>query len=239
MSPDYLPLAAVTAGVASHLFFFKIGEHHLHPWRYVQAFILTCAVVAIAKSHYSGLPTKAALVFSAEYGSLYLAGLFSSLVIYRLFFNPLNKFPGPYWARLSKFDYVFRVASKMNSHHRLYELHRKYGRFVRIGPNDISVTHPDGVQVVSGLHSKCSKAPWYSQDMPLTSMHTTRDRAQHNRRRRIWSPAFSDKSLRGYEKRMQKYSDLLLQRLDESNGNALHDLIPSCEGILDDTLFSP
>src|SRR4051812_42208218 len=49
--------------------------------------------------------------------------------------------------------------------------------------------------------------------MPSTSMHTTRDRSVHDRRRRIWSPAFSDKALRGYENRIQKYNDLLIKQI--------------------------
>lgn len=221
MSSLYLPLAVVGAGVASHLFFFRIGERHLYPLRYVQAFFLACTVAIVARSHYSEIPVKEAAVSTAQYASLYLAGLYSSLIIYRLFFNPLNKIPGPYWARLSRFDLVFRVAAKLDCHHQLHAMHQRYGQFVRIGPNDISVTHPDGVEAMSGQRTKCIKAPWYSQDQPLISMHTCRDRAQHDRRRRIWSPAFSDKALRGYEHRVQGYNDLLIKKLDESNGQPL------------------
>ena len=72
---------------------------------------------------------------------------------------------------------------------------------------------PDGVSVVSAPNSKCTKAQWYSQDAPLTSMHTTRDRGMHDRRRKVWAPAFSDRALRGYEVRIQRYNDLLLAKL--------------------------
>ncbi|KIX00842.1 uncharacterized protein Z518_09907 [Rhinocladiella mackenziei CBS 650.93] len=221
MSSPYLLLAVALTGVASHLFFFKIGERHLYPLRYVQAFLLGCTITIVAKSHYGRTPTRDAMAFTAKYATLYLAGLYTSLIIYRLFFNPLNQIPGPFWMRLSRFDFVLRVAAKMNSHHTLLALHQKYGPFVRIGPNDISVTHPDGVEVISGIKSKCSKAQWYSQDVPLISMHTCRDRAQHDRRRRIWSPAFSDKALRGYESRVRRYNELLIEKLDESNGQPL------------------
>ena len=214
----FLPILVAAAGVATHLFYFKIGERHLYPFRYVQALLLACAITVVAKSYYGHTPTRDAVAFTARYAGLFLCGLYTSLITYRLIFNPLNKIPGPYWARLSKFDLVFRVAAKMNCHHNLQAMHQKYGKFVRIGPNDVSVTHPDGVEVISGVKSKCSKAQWYSQDVPLTSMHTTRDRAQHDRRRRIWSPAFSDKALRGYEIRVQRYNDLLIKKLEESSG---------------------
>lgn len=218
---SYLPIAVASAGVASHLFFFKIGERDIYPLRYLQTFLLASAITTVAKSYYANLPTKDALAFTAKYASCYLAGLYTSLIIYRLFFNPLNKIPGPYWARLSKFNFVFRVAAKLDSCHHLLELHQRHGKFVRIGPYDVSVTHSDGVEVIAGVKSKCIKAQWYAQDVPLISMHTCRDRAQHDRRRRIWSPAFSDKALRGYENRIEKYNDLLLQKLDEANGEYL------------------
>jgi len=215
------PFAAVVAGVGSHLFFFKTGERHLNPLRYVQAFLLAFTVLAVAQWHYSGIPVRVALAATTKLAGLYLAGLYSSLIVYRLFFNPLNKFPGPYTARLSKFDHAFRNA-KLNGHHQLHEMHRKHGRFVRIGPNDLSVTDPDAVQVILGPQSRCTKAQWYSQESPLSSMHTTRDRALHDRRRRVWSPAFSDKALRGYENRIQKYNVLLIKQIEAFSGMSFH-----------------
>lgn len=207
------PLFALLAGILSHLMFFKIGERHLYPFRYVQAFILAFVGTFMAKSNFQGLSTGAAATQTALLATFYFTGLYLSLVVYRLFFNPLNRFPGPYGARLSKFDFVFRL-TKMDGHHKLYAMHQKYGKFVRIGPNDLSVSDPDGVQIVQGQNSKCTKAQWYSQDTPLISMHTTRDKAMHDRRRRIWSPAFSDKALRGYESRVQKYNDMFIKQMD-------------------------
>lgn len=69
--------------------------------------------------------------------------------------------------------------------------------------------------VISAPSSKCYKAEWYSNDAPLTSMHTTRDRQQHDRRRKVWAPAFSPQALRGYESRIGVYSKLLVEGLRE------------------------
>lgn len=210
-------LAAAAAGIASHLLFFKHSERHLYPLRYVQFIILAFVAGSVLRTHYFGDSIRYALEKSFQHTAVYLAGLYASLIIYRLFFNPLNRFPGPLGARFSKFDHTFRL-SKMDGHHMLQRSHNKYGRYLRIGPNDVSITDPAAIQVVLGQNSKCSKAQWYSQDVPLISMHTTRDRAQHDRRRRILSPAFSDKALRGYENRIQKYNDLLINQISESLG---------------------
>lgn len=77
------------------------------------------------------------------------------------------------------------------------------------------------VEVISAPNSKCTKGPWYDQDSPRCSLHTTRDRGVHDRRRKIWAPAFSDKSLRGYELRIQGLNDLLISKIDEAKGKTL------------------
>ena len=53
-------------------------------------------------------------------------------------------------------------------------------------------------------------------------MHTSRDRPMHDKRRRIWSPAFSDKSLRNYEQRVKPYADQLLQRIEAARGKPVN-----------------
>jgi hypothetical protein len=217
MSVSMLPTVATLAGIASHLFFFKHSERHLYPFRYLQALLLAGVAVTVAQSQYGNIPISQSLKSTVQLTGYFLAGLYGSLIIYRLFLNPLNEIPGPYFARLSKFNHVFRNV-KFDGHKQLHQLHQKHGRFVRIGPNDLSVTDPDGVEVISGPQSKCIKAQWYSQDVPLLSLHTTRDRAIHDRRRRVWSPAFSDKALRGYENRIQSYNDLLLKQINAFEG---------------------
>jgi tryprostatin B 6-hydroxylase len=214
--PSWIP---AVAGVASHWFFFKRGERHLNPLAYVQflVFSVFTAVVIIRISE-NDVPTHRIALYALRIAGIYLAGLYGSLVTFRLFLNPLNKFPGPYRARLTAFDIALRLRGSMRRHLYLNELHQKHGKFVRIGPNDLSVTDPDGVQIVHGPNSKCQKAQWYSAESPASSLHTTRDRVDHDRRRRIWSPAFSIKALRGYENRIQRYNDLLLERFEAFSG---------------------
>ena len=212
---------AVVGGVATHLLYFKHGERHAYPWRYVLAFLL--AVVCLWGSYYcrENLSGFDATTLTAVVSFSFLIGLFSSLIIYRLFLNPLNQFPGPFVARLSKLYYV-RLSSNLLGHQELHKLHQKYGRYVRIGPNDLSVVDPDGMKVVLGASSRCTKSAWYGQDMPYISTNTTRDRSAHDRRRRVLSPAFSDKALRGYAMRVQKFHDQLLSQIDAFSGKPMN-----------------
>lgn len=213
-------LAAFGAGVASHLLYFKHGEHHHYSIRYIQAFFALSAIAVVARVRLEQIPVGLAITSTAILDSIFLAGLYSSLLIWRIFFNPLNKIPGPFGARISRIGHLYSNRNA-DRHRNLRELHEKYGSIVRIDPNAISVIDPDGVQVTSGQHSTCIKAAWYDMDYPLISLHTDRNRASHDRRRRIWSPAFSDKALRGYEIRIQKYNDMLMQHLDRLSGTIL------------------
>jgi len=220
-------LGTLAAGVVSYWGFFHQGEHTLYATRYLQLFGLTVLTGAIFQTQQANITFSQALLYTLRLGIIYLSGVYSNCVIYRLFLNPLNKFPGPYWARLSKFDHVFRNV-KLDGHLVLLRLHEKYGKYVRIGPNDLSVIDADGTQVISAPNSKCTKGPWYANDTPLISLHTTRDRAAHDRRRRIWAPAFSDKALRGYENRVQTINDMLISKLKETNGRVITEILPIC-----------
>jgi len=210
-------VAAVAVGIASHSLYFNHGEHQTLALRYIQAFVAVFITTVVVIHRVQDIPAVLALTITAKFASLYLTGLYTSLLVWRLFFNPLNKFPGPFAARLTHFHFTLSNRG-LDRHRTLQKLHRIYGDFVRIGPNDLSIIDPRGVVVAYGPQSRCTKAPWYGMDGHYNSLQTTRDRADHDRRRRVWIPAFSDKALRGYEARIQTYNDLLIKQLDARVG---------------------
>jgi hypothetical protein len=62
-----------------------------------------------------------------------------------------------------------------------------------IGSNEITAFAPEGPMALVGPNSKCIKAVWYNGGNPVVSMHTTRDRAAHDKRRRAWDKGVSVK----------------------------------------------
>lgn len=212
----------LAAGTASHIFYLNRGEHHMYAVRYIQAFftLSITSIVYLHKSQDQGLRDATATV--AALSGTFLAGLYASLLIYRAFLSPLCKFPGPFGARLTNLWLSTHIGTSSHALFKIQELHKKYGPIVRIGSNDLAIADSDFVQPIYGMGAKCTKASWYDGDYPLTSLHTTRIKAVHDKRRRIWSPAFSDKALRGYEKRMEPFADLLLERLKSFGGGSVN-----------------
>lgn len=219
---DLAKPAAFVAGVASHLLYFHRGEHHMYGLTYIWTTIsATVAGAILLKTQYNYAVTEAATTSLAIVG-VWLAGIYSSLLLFRMFLNPLNRFPGPFGARLSQFWWSSYIGGSSKAFLKSQDLHAKYGHFVRVTPHSLSITHPDGPEALYGMKSKCRKSEWYDGDAPLTSMHTSRDRALHDRRRRLWSPAFSDKSLRNYEQRVKPYADQLLRRIEMAKGKPVN-----------------
>lgn len=62
----------------------------------------------------------------------YLLAMFSSIVIYRVFFHQLKNFPGPGWARITKIWHAWKARHRQN-YLLLEKLHHQYGDFVRTG----------------------------------------------------------------------------------------------------------
>ena len=154
---------------------------------------------------------------SLVFGS-YIISLFSSIVIYRLFFHRLRDFSGPRLAAVSKLWHIFKCGHGKNFRI-LEDTHRQYGQVVRTGklscfsdpvdlgfkesvlttrsrlqgPNEITIFHPAAIETIEAPRNKTVHTDWYDVLHPRTSMLFTRDEAEHSARRRVWSQAMSTK----------------------------------------------
>ncbi|RFU29400.1 hypothetical protein B7463_g6939, partial [Scytalidium lignicola] len=100
-------------------------------------------------------------------------------------------------------------------------LNEEYGDFVRTGPSEITIYLPEAIPVIYGPSSKCTKAPRYDVSWPTVSMHASRDKTLHDKRRRIWDRAFSTKSLRNYESRVLGYANELVKGISGLSGKTV------------------
>jgi tryprostatin B 6-hydroxylase len=214
-----LQLFAFVAGAVCYVGYFNRGEHHLHGVAYLQ--VHTVAFLGLTALLYRlGFRLVEAILQTCVYDGLFLAGLFTSLLVYRAFLNPLNVFPGPWTARITSFDMTFRIR-KGQMYKTLLELHRQHGNFVRIGTSELSITHRHAVQEIFGADSVCQKSPWYDISRPQDSLLLRRTYEGHAELRSIWSHAFSIKAMRGYEDRTHTYRNKLIAGLDAHAGQAV------------------
>ncbi|KAB8270076.1 cytochrome P450 [Aspergillus minisclerotigenes] len=126
-----------------------------------------------------------------------IAALVSSYIIHQIWFHPLAQYPGPFLAKLTRFYTVYQ-AFRSNRHADLYNLHKRYGKIVRYGPNHISINDPQALEPIYGHQANVQKAKWYSSFFSV-SIFNAIDKSVHARKRRVMSQAFSDQALRDME----------------------------------------
>jgi hypothetical protein len=149
-------------------------------------------------------------------------------VIYRLYFHPLAKIPGPWLPRITKWWLVMQVRQgRCNIF--MPQLHKKYGRIVRIAPDQVLVCSEDAVRIAYGAGTDFVKGDWYQAcaapdkerriregehlDL-LTEMRT----AEYRMQRRAIGPAYSVASLEKHEHHLDTYIDHYVEKLRALNG---------------------
>lgn len=125
--------SSAAAGVVVHNGLFIRGTWHL------RAPSVVIAHIALGFALWFFVPDDSAnkhswehLATCASMYGCYLAALFTSMTIYRLYFHRLRHFPGPRLAAISKLWHVAHCLGARN-YLVLDELRKKYGPFVRTG----------------------------------------------------------------------------------------------------------
>jgi cytochrome P450 len=142
------------------------------------------------------------------------------LVIYRLTFHPLARFPGPLLSKITSFS-IFLQANTGDRHLIHLAEHRKYGPIVRIAPNQLSFADPSALRSIyqsARASNPLRKAEWYETvDAPsgAYSTHTEISRTKHAFRRRVMEQAFSDSALRTFEPLVTENVETLLRVIEE------------------------
>lgn len=81
----------------------------------------------------------------------------TGLIIYRLYFHPLSKYPGPKYLAVSGLPHLYLENIRGLFYRDVRELHNKYGNIVRVGPNEICVDGSIGWNDAYG-HRKAGQA---------------------------------------------------------------------------------
>ena len=128
-------IIAGATGLFCHQLYFIRGEHHLEAPRILLLHtslgsILYLMQLYLSEGCYSSAMTATFVTIVA-----YLTGLFSSMVIYRVFFHKLYTFPGPFLARVTKLYHASQIR-RSDNYLFLERLRLQYGDFVRTGEHE-------------------------------------------------------------------------------------------------------
>jgi benzoate 4-monooxygenase len=172
------------------------------------------------------------------------AGQVASWAAYVFLCSPLRSYPGPFFAKFSSLWIVAQCRRARRSK-AVFNLHKKYGDFVRIAPNHILIADTTAVQEIYSHKSGFTKGPFYEDKYVLGSMKkrqltsivilpfhqvepvlfNTRNVQIHQRKKKIMNPAFSARNLRDFEPHMseniRKLMNCIRRQLDSSKSTKL------------------
>ncbi|PSR76875.1 benzoate 4-monooxygenase cytochrome P450 [Coniella lustricola] len=201
---------ACALGITVHHGILIRGEWHLYPASIVISHLIGFAAYHLSQNYYG----HQSWYLTALPAIAYLAALFSSITIYRLFFHRLRMFPGPRLAAVSKLWHVW-MCRNSRGHLVLDALHKKYGPFVRTGPNELTIFHPLAFEYLDGPKSRTTRSEWYDILQPITSVVMSREKSLHSARRKIWERAFSLSYVTEYYRRINSHIQVLTDKIEE------------------------
>jgi cytochrome P450 len=155
-----------------------------------------------------------ALAISAVFIMVYVV----AEVVYRLYFHPLAKFPGP---KLNAISPIPSIISLLKGRIPLEtkQMHDRYGPVVRVTPTELSF---NGAQAWEDIYGHRQGLPNMHKDpihvgsvdpIPGVTTLTMADDANHSRQRRALAYPFSQKALAEQEYIVQGYVDMFIEKL--------------------------
>ncbi|CAE6363336.1 unnamed protein product [Rhizoctonia solani] len=152
-----------------------------------------------------------------------------------------RRFSGPFAASLSNW-WLSRSAQSGNHSEIIHELHEKYGacfvldvdglmpitsgtsgKFVRIGPNHISIADPSALEVAYEQSNGLLKSEFYEafQTDPLGNVFNVRDKAVHTMKRKRIANVFSAQNVQAFESGVRSHIEKFCVQLDTRCEQAL------------------
>ncbi|KAK5047347.1 hypothetical protein LTR84_006870 [Exophiala bonariae] len=119
-------------------------------------------------------------------------GILLSVAITRRYLTPLRTYPGPPLASITRLWKIIDVATARTNVNSI-ELHRKYGPFVRIAPNEISVSSPQAAAEILAPGKGFTKTDFYSVFPPQEpkDIFTETNEHVHAKKKRVAAVPYS------------------------------------------------
>ncbi|KAK3339734.1 putative cytochrome P450 [Lasiosphaeria hispida] len=145
------------------------------------------------------------------------------LALYRLYFSPLSKFPGPKFTAASGwFEFYHDVVKRGQFVYAVAEMHNQYGPIVRINPWEISVRDPSfyNTLYVAGSVRRTEIFKQLRDGIGIDGSHAVaEDHDFHRMRRKPLDPFFSRQQVQRYEEMIVDEIKVIEDRLKEHRGS--------------------
>ena len=155
------------------------------------------------------------------------------VALYRLYFSPLQKFPGPRLAALTYlYEFYYDIYKNGQFHFHLRDLHDRYGRIwnvpkfvdeiidtvlgpiVRVNPTELHIDDPDYWDKLYSRDGKWDKSPRYCAQFGTTEAEVFTVRHDiHRARRTALNPFFSKQKVNAMEPILQSQVDRMCERI--------------------------
>ncbi|KAI0458276.1 putative cytochrome P450 [Xylaria acuta] len=166
-------------------------------------------------------PTVAIWTVSLSIWIAYIVGL----ILYRLYFSPLSKFPGPKLAAITKwYEFYYDVILRGQFTFQIQKMHRKYGPIVRINPFELHVLDSSYWDELYTGHKEYERYEWMSGRFGANTTTSSTVRSDlHAIRRAPLNPMFSKRSITKFEPVIKQKVELLSSRIApyEDDGRVL------------------
>lgn len=114
-------------------------------------------------------------------------------MIYKALRNPLRSLPGPWHSRFTRLPLKIAIMSGRRAFY-VHALQQTYGSIVRIAPNEVAISDPEGLAVIHRIGSGFRKTEWYHEFVAQPGRYnvfTMTDPKDHAARRRLLARPFS------------------------------------------------
>ncbi|KAJ6263440.1 Cytochrome P450 monooxygenase orf2 [Drechslerella dactyloides] len=133
--------------------------------------------------------------------------------IYQLYFSPLAKVPGPWYTAVSRY-WLARVSLQGRRIFAVHDLHLKYGPYVRIAPNEVSVSEIEAVKQIHSSHNNFSKPTWYADVANgVKSAFAIVDPEDHKARRKAYGTVYSNTNMSLLEPVIRKHITVCVSKI--------------------------
>lgn len=171
----------------------------------------------------------------ATYATATLLPLALCILVYRLTFDPLRHFPGPFVARFTD-AYAGYHAIRRRLHLQAYSDLQQYGSVYRQGPNRLVFNTVTALNEIY-MHPRVTKARAYrySSLEGQENLLSTLDRQRRRQKRKVYGRLLSERALHAFEPTMGVETSVFLRQLSTAadTGHSVN-MTPLCERLVTD-----